>query len=350
MATVYVKNIVAFDATKEQIITFGYDGNQCTKNRIIVYNSATNASVYDDTVTVQTLEHTIPANTLTNGTSYYCTITAYYTSGGIEYNVTSSPSNIWKCLATATWSINGLSEGTIIGNSYYTFMMSYSQANGETVNEFYIVLYNQSGTAYWSSDALYDISVPVTASNLPNNTVLYARAYGSTINGLQLDTGKISVTVDYTVPDLYSNAYLENDKWHGWVKVTTNVLDIEGVGVGNYSFTGDTYIDLSASGSSVEFGNNFNVNKNFIIESLFYGASTNKTIMTLSGEGLSIPITTRSGTFASGNLFFIELKDTVSGYVLYSNMINIPSLSDHIHLWVQRYGGIYNCIIKNMGA
>src|SRR5574344_1149981 len=100
MSTVYVKNIAAFDAAKDQTITFGYSGNQCTKNRIIVYNSATNASVYDDTVTTYTLAHTIPAGTLANGTSYYCTITAYYTVSNVEYSVVSSASNVFKCLTT----------------------------------------------------------------------------------------------------------------------------------------------------------------------------------------------------------------------------------------------------------
>ena len=204
MATVYVKSISAYDAANAQVVSFGYSGNQCIKNRIIVYNNSTAAVVYDNTVTTYSLTHTIPAGTLTNGTSYYCTITAYYMDGATERSVVSSVSNVWKCLSTATWSFNGLSEGTVIGNSYYTFTMTYSQAQSETVNEYYIVLYNQSGTVYWSSGVLYDSSASTQVTGLPNDTVLYARAYGTTVNGLTLDTGNISVTVDYVSPTLYS--------------------------------------------------------------------------------------------------------------------------------------------------
>ena len=350
MATVYVKSISAYDAANAQVVSFGYSGNQCIKNRIIIYNSSTAAVVYDNTVTTYSLTHTIPAGTLTNGTSYYCTITTYYMDGATEKSVVSSASTVWKCLATATWSFNGLIEGTVIGNSYYTFTMTYSQAQSETVNEYYIVLYNQSGTVYWSSGALYDSSASMQVTGLPNDTVLYARAYGTTVNGLVLDTGNISVTIDYVSPTLYSVAYLEDDKWHGWVKVTTNVLEIEGVGTGTYSFVDNKYVNLTASGSSVTFAENLNLSGDFIVEALGYNVSANKSVITMSGTDLSITVAFRSGTFASGELFFAELKEANSGYVLYSNMIAVPSSSDFIHLWVQRKSGMYNLTIANKGV
>lgn len=316
----------------------------------MVYNSSTAAVVYDNTVTSYSLTHTIPAATLSNGTSYYCTITAYYMDGGTEKSVLSSSSNVWKCLSAATWSINGISEGTVIGNSYYTFTMNYSQAQSEAINEYYIVLYNQSGTVYWNSGALYSSSTESTVTGLPNNTVLYARAYGTTVNGLSLDTGNLLVTIDYEVPNIYSVAYLENDKWHGWVKVTTNILDVEGTGVGTYNFIDSKYINLTASGSSVTFTENFNLSGDFIVEAKGYDVSANKSVITMSGTNLSIVVTFRSGTFTGGTLFFAELKEANSGYVLYSNMIATPSSSDFIHLWIQRKDGMYNFTIANMGV
>jgi hypothetical protein len=228
--------------------------------------------------------------------------------------------------------------------------MTYSQAQSETVNEYYIVLYNQSGTVYWSSGALYDSSASIPVTGLPNDTILYARAYGTTVNGLALDTGNISVSIDYVSPTLYSVAYLENDKWHGWVKVTTNVLAIEGTGTGTYSFIDNKYVDLTASGSSVTFAENFNLSGDFIVEALGYSVSANKSVITMSGTDLSITVTFRSGTFESGELFFAELKEANSGYVLYSNMISVPSSSDFVHLWVQRKSGMYNLAIANKGA
>lgn len=350
MATVYVKSISAYDATSAQVISFGYSGNQCIKNRIIIYNNSTAVVVYDNTVTTYALEHTIPAGTLTNGTSYYCTITAYYMNGATEESVTSSASNVWKCLTTATWSINGISSGTVIGNSYYDFKINYSQAQNEVVNEYYLVLYNPSGTTYWSSGVLYDISATTTATGLPNNTVLYVRAYGTTVNGLSLDTGKIEITIDYQVPNLYSVAYLENDKWHGWVKATTNILDVEGTGSGTYSFVSDKYVDLSSANSSVVFNNNFTLSGNFIVEALGYNVSANKSVITLGGDNLTVVATFRSGTFSSGTLFFAELKELNSGYVLCSNMIEIPPSTNLIHLWIKRKNGMYDCTIANMGV
>lgn len=351
MATVYVKSISAFDALIDKTIDFDYSGNLCTKNRLIIYNSANNTPVYDNTITPSyTLSHTIPANTLVNGTSYYCTITAYYTSNNVEYSVTSSASNIWKCLTTATWSIDGISSGTVIGNSYYDFKINYTQSQNELVNEYYIVLYNPSGTTYWSSGTLYDISATTTATGLPNSTVLYARAYGTTVNGLSLDTGKIQVTIDYQVPSMYSVAYLENDKWHGWVKATTNILDVEGTGSGSYSFVDSKYVDLSSANSNVVFDKNFAMNGTSVIEALLYNVNANKSIMTLGGENINAIVTFRSGIFSSGTLFFAEFKEQNSGYVLYSNMIAVPPPTNLIHLWIKRKNGLYDCTIANMGV
>lgn len=86
------------------------------------------------------------------------------------------------------------------------------------------------------------------------------------------------------MPTLYSVAYLEDDKWHGWVKVTTNVLDIEGTGTGIYSFVDNNYIDLTASGSSVTFAENFNLSGDFIVEAKGYDVSANKSVLTMAGS------------------------------------------------------------------
>jgi len=271
-------------------------------------------------------------------------------NGATEESVTSSASNVWKCLSTADWSFNGLSEGTVIGNSYYTFTMSYSQAQSEIINEYYIVLYNQSGTLYWSSGALHDIAAETTITGLPNNTIFFARAYGTTVNGLAVDTGNIAITVDYVSPTLYSVAYLENDKWHGWIKATTNVLGIEGTGAGTYSFVENKYVDLTSSDSSVTFAENCRLSGDFIVEAGGYSVSANKSVLPMGGANLSITVTFRSGVFDGGEMFFAELREANSGYVLYSNMIAVPSSSDFIHLWVQRKSGMYNCTIANMGA
>lgn len=353
MATVYIKPISAFDASNAQVITFGYSGNQCTKNRIIVYNSATNASVYDDTVTTYTLAHTIPAGTLTNGNSYYCTITAYYTLSSVEYSVTSSSSNVFKCLTTATWAFTGLSEGSVIGNSYYDFTMTYSQTQSETVNEYYIVLYNTSGSVYWTSGVLYDVAATTRITGLPSNTVLYARAYGTTTSGLPLDTrnsstgADLTITVDYTVPSIYSIAELENDKWKGWTKVNSNFAAIEGISDSAVVYVNSKYANLTSN--RVIFNSGVLISGDYIVEAQAYDITPNLPFIAILGTSLELILTFRQSVLSDGEKIFAEFKETNTGYVLYSNYLDVPASTDLIHVWVQRKDGYFNLTIANKG-
>jgi len=354
MSTVYVKNVAAFDAAKEQTITFGYSGNQCTKNRIVVYDSTTNASVYDDTVTTYILAHTIPAGTLVNGNSYYCTITAYYTVSSVEYSVVSSPSNVFKCLSTPSWAFVGLSDGAIIGNSYYTFTMTYSQAQNESVNEYYIVLYNTSGTTYWTSGALYDISASTTVEGLPRNSEFYLRAYGTTVNGLNFDTrnpttgADISVMVDYTTPSIYAVAELESNKWKGWEKISSNFAAVEGSPVSTVTYINNDYADLTSN--TVTFDNGVLFSGDYIIEMQAYNITLNSVFKEIPGDNTKLTLIFRQGTFSTGTKFFAELREIHSNYVLYSNYLDVPASTDLIHIWVQRKGGLFNLIIANKGV
>ena len=70
--------VSAFDATVAQTITFVVEGgNQVVKNKITIRNNTSNAVVWEDTVESYQLQHTIPANTLTNGVNYNYYINTY---------------------------------------------------------------------------------------------------------------------------------------------------------------------------------------------------------------------------------------------------------------------------------
>lgn len=351
-STVYVKTISAFDSTKDQTITFGYSGTQCTKNKIVVYENSTSTIVYEHTVTSFTLAHTIPANTLTNGNTYYCKITAYYTISNVEYSVTSSASNVFKCLTAATWGFGNLSSGDVIGNSYFTFQMNYSQAQSELVNEYYIVVYTMSGTIFWTSGALYDATAYTTISGLPNNSVYYVRAYGTTKNGLCLDTRNsitgvdISVTIDYVTPALYSIATLENNKYKGWVKVSTQVAAIKGKSDSTIVYIDNKYVDLT-SGTVVTFDNGYELGNIFTLEGAAYDITPNTPFILI--PQMNMVLTFRQATFSSGEKFYAELKSASYNFVLYSNLMTIPKETDLIFFWIQKNGSLFNLKIENKG-
>ena len=126
---------------------------------------------------------------------------------------------VFKCLTTASWSLN-YNNGDTIGNSSVTLKVIYSQAEGELINSFHIAVYDSAGTTFFTSETMYDVSEEVVVSGLLNASEYFIRAYGTTVNGLILDTrgaADISITTDYTTPTIYAYAYLDNEPYEGFV-------------------------------------------------------------------------------------------------------------------------------------
>lgn len=358
MTTIAVRQINAFDAYNDNVVSFAYNGNQCIKNKIIIYDSSNNSVAYENIVETFSLSHIIPKNTLINGKSYYCTITAYYKNDQIEGSVTSGASNVFLCLDTPTWRFNGIEDGDIIGNSYYTFSVDYFQKQNETIDEYQIIIYSASDTVVWRSDSIYDLNSPQTVDSLNNNTLYYIRALGVTTHGITLDTrdkdtGKdISINVKYATPDTYALAYLDNNKWQGWINVSTNVASIEGRSVtGNPISYVENLDDISADlthGDGVVFDENFLIKDNFTLILKVYNAINNSIILT-SNIGFSVSIHAASiRDFAdngANDFIFATLK--TGDYVINSNYIENPDSGTEtirrlLYIVVQRINGLYN--------
>ena len=68
LTTPILYSVNAFDATQAQVFNFNVlGGNQVTANTLTIKNNATLSTVYSATQTTFKFEHTLPANTLTNG-------------------------------------------------------------------------------------------------------------------------------------------------------------------------------------------------------------------------------------------------------------------------------------------
>ena len=75
-------SIDAFDATQSATFTFySTGGNQVVKNQLIIRNNTTNQIVYQQFVDSFKFEHTVPPNTLTNGTYYNASVITYDAQG-----------------------------------------------------------------------------------------------------------------------------------------------------------------------------------------------------------------------------------------------------------------------------
>lgn len=359
MATIYVHNITAFDTACGSSVSFGYSGAQCIKNKLSIYNNETDSLVYENTRVTFDLAHEIPPDILVNGESYYCTITAYYKVNNDEQSITSSSSNVFMCLKTPIWNFKDLNDGSVIGNSYYDFSFNYSQEQNEEIDEYYIVVYTASHTIFWSSGSLYDSSLDTRVTGLVNDELYFIRAYGVTVNGLEFDTRiynelentykDICVSVDYISPTIYSPAYLESNKWRGWVKIFTNVCSIEGYTVSgnNIEYIDEKYADIR--NDTVVFDEGVMLSGNFTLEWVVCNINENEPLLMTSDTGMAI--TFRHSVLEDiGEKCFADLRVLGTDYIIHSNLIDIPSPNDVIHFWVRRNSGLYLLKITNMGV
>lgn len=348
MASIFVDSITAFDATLDRKVTFTYSGNQCVANSITVYNSMNNAEVYTNRITSYALSHTIPANALTNGGSYYVKITAYYIDGTEENSITSPASNVFSCLKTPVWRFSNIAEGAVIRNASLQVLMYYEQEQGDLLNEFYVELYDYGHVLKYRSAAKYNADDPVDIFDLEDNAIYYLRAYGTTVSGLYIDTrttfpNDVMITVDYIVAEVYSQAGLENVPDHGSIRVSLNVAHIEGYSANGkaFSYTDSEYINLEDD--MVVFDENVYMEDSFtfLLRGKNFLPDTVIMIVKAADNGSVASVKLRSTTISGELVYYAELRcqrpDSKIEYVLYTDFVPLDLTQDiQIMVWFQR--------------
>jgi hypothetical protein len=242
-----VSSIIPFDATKDYVLSFNLDPStdQCFGNRIIIRNNATNAVVYDHTVTRFLLTNNIPLGTLSNGVIYKITV-AYFNLSGTYSSF--SDGTIFKCLATPLVAISNLTPNQTIASNSYTPTGSWIQGNGDVLNTYALYLYDSNGVLLQSSPTLFFapsnvIQYQFTA--LMNNTRYGIQLRTLSSTGVQVDTEIIYFTSQYVAPTFAGSLGLENFPEQGAIKVTSHAVQIIGnIGSGTVNYIGDDYIDL----------------------------------------------------------------------------------------------------------
>lgn len=222
----------AFDATQVHVFTFNvYSGSQITGSKLTIKNNATLETVYDGTETSYAFEHTVPANTLTNGVYYQASIQTMDAQGNF-----SPASNIiqFYCYSAPTLVFNNIPTANIIPSASFAFEVKYNQAEGEALDNYVFNLYTTAGTRISTSGRLYNTTTTVptvfayTFSGFNNGENYVVEVNAATVEGTQITTGKQTVFVQYSQPGMFSSLYLTNNCKNGYITVQANVIGING--------------------------------------------------------------------------------------------------------------------------
>ena len=251
----------AFDATQPYTFIFNVvGGDQVVANRLTIKNQSTNITVYQEKITTFNFSHTIPANTLSNGGYYSAYITTYNYSDTAS---TQSATVQFHCYTEPTWSFSNIPTGGIINNSAYQFNVSYNQTQGELLNNYSITLYDDeysqvstSGVKYVASTNL-PLIVQHTFSGFDNNEIYYIRAIGTTVNGMEIDTGYVQLIIRYEIPEVFTSVTLNNNCDGGYVTIQSNFVNIEGKSQPSPPNYINGMVDATKSNNYVQWDKNF---------------------------------------------------------------------------------------------
>ena len=260
--------VSAFDATDQYIFRFNViGGDQVVSNRLIIRDNSTNASVYDQQQTTFRYEHTVPANTLTNGTYYNATVYTYNNEGN-----ESVASNIiqFYCYSTPTITFTNVSEGGAINNASYSFEFTYNQAQNEALNYYVVNLYNTSGILVSTSGEQYvnsqdvPLNLSYVFSGFNDGSSYGVEVVGSTINGTIVRTDILNFSVVYIRPNVYTLVELRNNCDEGYINITSNIAIIDGeVFPPPPVFIDNDELDLTEEGSYIVWDDGYEINDSF---------------------------------------------------------------------------------------
>ena len=348
-------SVPAFDATNQYTFSFNViGGDQVVKNQLTIVDQSNNQIVYQEQQITFAFNHTINANTLTNGKYYSASLITYNSS-----NESSSPSVSiqFYCYTNPSFNFNNMPPTNVITNSNYVFEVSYNQNEGELLNSYSFNLYDAqrnllstSGMMYTSGVSALPLIISYQFSGLQDNTFYFVQATGQTLQGTQISTGFIGFSVSYVEPSVFSVINLTNNCQGGYIIIRSNLSDIPGSSnpYPPLYVDGNTAVDVTGNGSYIIWDEGFNIYSDFTASLWGREFTENSNIITLSSNGSGGELTINYRKDNNG-LFYAELfvKENNVIYYLYTDSI-VVNESDSLQIWFRRISGLYEIGLYNL--
>ena len=356
LTTPILYSVPAFDAQNSFVFQFAsIGGSQVVANTLTIKNNTTLSTVYSATQTTFKFEHILPANTLTNGTYYQATLTTKDAQG--NESSPSAPIQFY-CYSQPTFEISNMPASNVITNSSYAFNVTYNQAQGEILNAYVFNIYSASCALISTSNTMYntDSSLPLIVSYLfsgfEDKTAYSIEVNGVTANGMQITTGRISFTTDYTNPETFSDLILTNNCKGGYITIKSNVIGIDGVSNPEMpTYIDNKEIDLTDTGSYVKWIEGYRINDDWTMRLWGRDFTPNSEIFRFSNVNGDI-ITIEYYIDATQCWFELKAKhiDWLWGYVTESAHITLPTENEQVFCWLRRIDNLYELKIENRGV
>ena len=346
----YIDTSYAFDARYEREFKYLWPSgnNQSVANTLIIRDNETNTIVYNIKQETLLLKHILPANTLQNGKTYNVCIQVFDRDNNASEL---SDTLIFKCYTTPTLSLNIVNE-QVIRSSSYLFIVSYNQIEGEELQYYSLELYDGNKQRLYNTGAKYNIEAGITLSDFTDNTSYYIKAYGQTINHMEIETDFILFHVEYIKPELYSYMTVENRELYGDIQFTSFLVSIEGKGVnGEPTYIDGDYVD-TVNGTDIRFDDNFSIN-NGLISLVGRNFKINESFLIMNNNTYhTMTFTWKYGTYEKENdveKWYVELKCVDNRVVTchMSNLILPPDINKLLDIQIKIVNNYIDITVKD---
>lgn len=255
-----------FPATSSHDFTFSVSsGDQVVRSNLVIQNNSTGVEIYNGTIESFQLKHTVNANVLTNGSEYRAKIR----TGNIS-NQWSNYSEwiVFWALANQVVTFTNISEGSIVYNSTVTLTGTYTQANGELLESYRFLLYDENENLIKTYSEQFgdgSLTLEQEVAGLENNVLYHAEIKTVSIHNQTGTTGLISFKSIFVAPHLSSALTVTNEKNQGSIKISATLVQIIGqVDSGTISYINSDWIDLTSG--QISFQEGFNIQSDFILK------------------------------------------------------------------------------------
>lgn len=342
MAKPTIFRIIPFDASEGATVSFEWSGRAQASNKIEIRERDSEDSsdaVYSGVYTTYRSKHEIPGGVLENGKIYKARIRIETYVG--DTSSSDSPSEwsdniIFYCFTQPVLGFDGLktkdelAEMSLVANEINSLgiylRLTYTQEEGEELNSWTAFMYDTSYGIQQQTDLMYYASSTQTQfSGLSDKATYYVRATGTTVNGMEVDTGYIPIYTYYGLPSMFVNFDVVNNDVEGYISLKSAIVALLGTSGNGEDITyvgTDELRCADLTGNYVDFGTqpatngSIEVNSNF---TLYFKAKDIKVISKDYANEFKFPasgINEEAMTLGEILLYnaFLTLTDSNTGY------------------------------------
>ena len=337
MAKPSIVRLKPVDGSKGFTVSMTYSGTLPYSNRVIIYDATTLAVLYDNTTENlnYSIEQTVPAGKLVNGKKYAVQGQVFDINGNAS--ALSDKVYFW-CLATPSFYFKDINDGEIFDTASIFANLVYEQSDWEDIGEYRFYLYDEVKQELLQSEAFFgEDHLTYAYRGLEDDRFYYIRAIGTTVNGIDLDTGYVKIFINYENPEDYKLIYAECNEQNSMVTYQTNFVVINPSDTTTQYEYENGWINLL--GKTLTYDKDFEFSGDFTLSIRMKDVYKTTTVLKCSNGSASF--TLLSYIYDDSSMRYkLVVPNELCNYILYSEPI-YPDYSDIVTVHIRRINNVY---------